>query len=191
MPSTRWNKDIVPVNSDAYALTSDLAKLADKANVIVPVASAAERDGLTPPDGKYAGMAVTRTDVPGQPLEVYDGTNWDRHIAPVVKANTQTVGSGMATDTFLTGAQQPWFQVGTFVGTTTANGDLTITYPTPFPNGVVGGIGFSGDGVYIVSATPTNVAAPTTTSLFLRFAHPNGSVVVSTQVRGTWIAAGW
>ena len=57
---------------------------------------------------------------------------------------------------------------------------------------MIGGIGFSGDGVYIVSATPSNVAVPTTSSLFLRFTKPNGTPVPNTDtVRGTWFALGW
>lgn len=109
----------------------------------------------------------------------------------LIYANSQTVGAGMTTNAFSSGTLRPLIQVGTFVGTTSDNGDLTITYPTQFPSGVIGGIGFSGDGVYIVSATPTSVAMPTTSSLFLRFANPNGSPVASKLVRGTWIAVGW
>lgn len=112
--------------------------------------------------------------------------------ASQVYANTATVGSSTNLLTGLTNhAIQPIIQTGTYVGTTTANGDLTITYPATFPNGVISAVGFSGDGVYVVSATPSSVAAPTTSSLFLRFANPGGSVVASTQVRGTWIAYGW
>lgn len=178
----------VPTNSDPYNLTADLANMGDSANVIIPVPSKTARDNL--PD-KYAGMTVSRTDVPGSPLEIYNGTAWNRQVAPIIRANTQTVGAGMVTDSFTTGLLRPIIQAGTFVGTTSASGDLTITYPTTFPGGVIAGIGFSGDAVYIVSATPTTVAQPTTSSLFLRFAQPNGTALANTTVRGTWIAVGW
>lgn len=188
---TRWNKSKSPASSDGWNLTPDIGNAMDSVNAVIPVASQAERDDLAPPSGKYPGMTVVRLDVIGEPLEVYNGTGWDRQVSPAIRANTQTVGSGMASDSFLTGTFRPIFQIGTYVGTTSANGDLTITYPATFPHGVIGGIGFSGDGVYIVSATPTSVAVPTTSSLFLRFANPNGSVAANTQVRGTWFAVGW
>ena len=188
---TRWNKTKTPAGADGWNLTFDVGTALDSANVVVPVADSGARDALAPPAGKYAGMTVVRQDVPGTAVEVYNGSGWDRQVSPAIRANTQTVGSGMTSDAFMTGTLRPIIQAGTFVGTTTANGDLTITYPATFPNGVIGGIGFSGDGVYIVSATPTSVALPTTSSLFLRFANPNGSVAASTSVRGTWIAVGW
>jgi hypothetical protein len=72
MPQTRQNKTTVPVNSDAYRLTTDLATFADSINHLVRVSSAAERDALT----KYAGLTVVRTDVAGVPTETWDGTQW-------------------------------------------------------------------------------------------------------------------
>lgn len=188
---TRWNKSKSPAGTDGWNLTTDVGTAMDSVNAVVPVADQTERDGLAPPAGKYPGMTVIREDIPGYPLEVYTGSGWQRQISPIMRANTQTVGSGMSADAFVSGALQPMIQAGTFVGTTTGGGDLTITYPAAFPHGVIGGIGFSGDGIYIVSATPTSVALPTTSSLFLRFANPNGSVAASVQVRGTWIAVGW
>lgn len=180
----------VPTNSDTYKLTEDLAKLGDTSNVVTKVVNQAARDALPNPE---AGDPVVRLDVPGMPIEINDGSNWLRHIALLIYANTQTVGAGMSTDAFATGMLRPILQGGTVVGKPVGgNGDLTITYPRTFPGGVIGGIGFSGDGVYIVSATPTNVAMPTTSSLFLRFANPNGSPVPdTTQVRAMWFALGW
>jgi len=186
----------VPTNSDTYKLTEDLAKMGSTAHVIIPVNSATERNGLAAlyPDGVLpVPTYVNRMDVTGHPIEVWDGTGWDRLVSPAIRANTQTVGAGMAADAFMSGTIRPLIQAGTFVGKPVGgNGDLTITYPATFPGGVIGGIGFSGDGVYIVSATPSNVAVPTTSSLFLRFANPNGTPVPDNiTVRGTWIAVGW
>lgn len=73
---TRWNKAKTLAGADGWNLTTDVGAALDTANVVVPVASSTERDGLTPPGGKYAGMVVARTDLPGVPLERYDGTNW-------------------------------------------------------------------------------------------------------------------
>lgn len=44
----------------------------------LPVYTAAERDAI--PD-KYDGLTVQRRDLPGRPLETYDGTNWFRDEA--------------------------------------------------------------------------------------------------------------
>lgn len=72
MSQIRQNKVVVPINSDAYNLTGDLAAMADAANVVIPVASQSERDALT----KKAGLCVVRTDLPNLPVERCDGTNW-------------------------------------------------------------------------------------------------------------------
>lgn len=75
---TRWNKTISKAGADGWNLTTDDGKGLDSANVIVPVATQAERDALTPPTGRYAGMVVARTDVAGLPLEKWDGSAWIR-----------------------------------------------------------------------------------------------------------------
>jgi hypothetical protein len=88
MPTTRWNKGVAPVNSDAYNLTADMQKLLDTSNMVVPVSSAAERDALTPPQGKYAGMCVVRTDVAGLPIERWSGTEWVSQALAQIGATT-------------------------------------------------------------------------------------------------------
>lgn len=72
----RWNKAKTPAGADGWNLTPDIGTALDSANVVVPVGSQAERDALTPPLGKYAGMVVSRTDLAGSPLEVWDGARW-------------------------------------------------------------------------------------------------------------------
>jgi hypothetical protein len=77
MSTNQWNKIQTPTNPDSFTnLTTDLGTLGAGANVVVYVASQAERDALAPPGGKYAGMMVARTDIAGVPYEVYDGTAW-------------------------------------------------------------------------------------------------------------------
>jgi hypothetical protein len=57
---------------------------------ILPVMSQAERDGLTP----YAGLAVSRLDLPGAPAQTYDGTAWwPQQLAPL-----QTTGWALTGD---------------------------------------------------------------------------------------------
>lgn len=72
MPQTRQNLMTVPVNADAYNLTTDLASMADSANVPVRVSTTAARDALT----KYTGLVVQRLDLPGIPEETWDGSAW-------------------------------------------------------------------------------------------------------------------
>lgn len=72
----RWNKTKTPAGPDGWNLTPDLGTALDAANVVVPVATQSERDALAPPGGKYAGMVVSRTDLPGAPLERWDGAAW-------------------------------------------------------------------------------------------------------------------
>ncbi|MDQ5861282.1 MAG: hypothetical protein M3536_03360 [Actinomycetota bacterium] len=95
MPQTRANKITVPVNSDAYNLTTDLAAMADSANVVIRVSSAAERDALV----KVAGLCVTRSDLGGL-IEVCDGTNWlssvKRRRAEFTGTSDGTTGAGAA-----------------------------------------------------------------------------------------------
>ncbi|AYN56836.1 minor tail protein [Arthrobacter phage Andrew] len=66
-----FNKTTVPVGSDPYALTADLKKLAEGLNVIIPVATVAERDALVP----FEGMTVSRLDQKGQ-LDRYINGAW-------------------------------------------------------------------------------------------------------------------
>jgi len=60
----------VPTNSDEYSLTTHLANMGNKSNVIVKVANAAARDALT----KTAGLTVYRLDTARQ--ESWTGSRW-------------------------------------------------------------------------------------------------------------------
>ena len=81
MPQTRANKGVVPVNSDAYNLTTDLATLVDSLTPLVKVANQTERDNL-PSSIKQPGLVVARGDMPGV-TEVYDGTTWWKSGGPM------------------------------------------------------------------------------------------------------------
>lgn len=70
MPQTRPNGTVVPINSDEYNLTPDLATMADSIHVNTTVADKTERDALTP----YLGMQVTRLDREGW-IQTYTGQN--------------------------------------------------------------------------------------------------------------------
>jgi len=58
MPQTRENGIQAPINSDAYNLTADLAKMADTSNVVTVVSGQTARNALT----KFEGRLVWRTD---------------------------------------------------------------------------------------------------------------------------------
>lgn len=122
----RWNKSKTPAGADGWNLTTDLGTALDTANVIVPVATQAERDGLTPPvTGKYAGMVVARTDIAGMPLEKWDGSAWIRE--PVVDTGEVTTDgfwtiSGGLTRTVLSGRKQ----VTATLQMTRTTGSITI-----------------------------------------------------------------
>lgn len=71
-----WNKGKAPAGNTGWQLTPDIRAGLESMNVVVPVANKAERDGITPPLGKYVGMVVSRADLNGL-LEVWDGTRWE------------------------------------------------------------------------------------------------------------------
>ena len=186
MSTTLENGIVVPVNSDAYAPTADMASMGNSAGVIKNVASQAARDALT------TTTKVTRDDVPGQPIEIKGSGGWVRQ-GPVVQANTQTVGTGMAANAFTTGTKQPWWQGGTFVGTTDSSGNIGINYPVAFPAGVVTAVMMNGD-----SATGNlimSISGDFTQSLAILYVKVRtantGAIVPSASVRINWMALGW
>lgn len=193
MPSTRWNGIITPVNSDAYQPTVDFATLGDKSNVPVKVSSQAARDALTPPGGKYAGMAVIRLDVPGEPIEVYNGTSWDRHVSPVVQANTQHAGSGMALNAFTTGVLRPWIQAGSVDIPQEANGYGTITYPTPFPNGLISCGAINANNAVTGRGWSVSLGTnpPTVYAMYVNLSNGSGTGFSASGWRCNWWAIGW
>jgi|GEM_PF-2739489 len=88
---SRWNKSTTMAGADGWSLAPNVGTALDSANVIVPVATKAERDGLTPPLGKYAGMVAARTDLSGVPLDVYDGSQWIPGIISTIWTNASTL----------------------------------------------------------------------------------------------------
>jgi hypothetical protein len=147
MPQTRWNKGKTIVNSDAYNLAGDQATQSDTLNVVIPVASQAERDALVPPQGVYAGMAVARTDLPGVPIQTRDGSGvWSTQQVPKVWANNVLNGSPANPLSGLqSGSYVPIIQGGTWVGTPDVNGYANLTFPQAFPNALITVGGWVGD----------------------------------------------
>lgn len=84
---TTWNKGIAPAGTDGWLLTPNVRLALESMNVSVPVANSTERDGLTPPTGKYAGMVAGRNDIPGA-LDIYDGSGWKRNSPTIIAVLT-------------------------------------------------------------------------------------------------------
>lgn len=149
---TRWNKTKTPAGADGWNLTPDIGTALDSVNPVVPVANQAERDGLTPPLGKYVGMAVTRADLGGV-VEVWNGTIWQ---APVKRLHAEYTGPGITT----TAASGTNFSGGT--GGTAFTVDSAKTFNNDFVQPDVGGrVKILMDGEYALSGLilPTTVPA--------------------------------
>lgn len=142
MPQTRQNGGVVPVGSDPYALTQDLAALADSLNVDIIVSTLTERNALTP----HEGMRVIRLDLNGI-TETYINGEWTGSGA----TNIATFGTGW---TPLTSSHTPRvyrsggivFLVGGVVQESTGNVSNILTIPTQFRPSTTGTM-FVGSGV--------------------------------------------
>jgi hypothetical protein len=98
MTQTLKNKVVVPTNSDEYDLTADLATAFLGANVVIPIASSAERTTLQTA-GVMTGQCIIRTDLPGQPIETWNGTKWLDYASGNITLGSlyQAFGAGYGT----------------------------------------------------------------------------------------------
>lgn len=90
MPQTRDNGITVPVNSDAYNLTTDLATMADSADVVTIVSGQTARNALT----IYEGRLAYRTDT--TQIEAVVGGAWrdgTRIYSPVSPTGWSSAGT--------------------------------------------------------------------------------------------------
>lgn len=81
-------------------------------------------------------------------------------------------------------------QAGSTVGTTSLGGDLTITFPSAFPTGLLSCMLVNGDPVAVGDFLP-QLRSSTLSSVVARVVNMAGAVVASTSVRIDWIAIGW
>lgn len=190
-----WNKGKAPAGDTGWNLTPDVRAGLESMNVVVPVATGAERDGVTPPAGKYAGMVASRAEVPGSPLETYDGTNWHRQGPKMVPAAASQVGAALPVTAFTTGILAPIIQAGSAVLTTDSSGYFSVNYPQAFPSGVLCLIFTNGDSAQGRDLIISTAGSPITQTLGTGF----GSVVNSagallaagTTIRVNYVAVGW
>jgi hypothetical protein len=78
MPQTRPNGGQVPVNSDPYNLTADMATQTDTLNVIAPVPSDAAETALIASGLLFPGYAIVRTDLASLPIFLWDGAGFEQ-----------------------------------------------------------------------------------------------------------------
>jgi hypothetical protein len=191
MSQTLSNGIVVPTNPDAFSsLTTDLTTMGNSANVVIPVASQAARDALT----KKAGLTVSRTDLPGCPIQVCDGTNWTTHQVPKVWANNILAGSPSNPLSGLqSGSYVPIIQGGTWVGTPDVNGFANLTFPAAFPNALITVGGWVGDNTitnaqrYIVT---NGSAASNLTTFYFRCWDTGANTAATLTQRVNWFALG-
>jgi hypothetical protein len=196
LSQTRWNKTQTITNSDAYNLAGDEATQADTSNVVVPVASSTERDALTPPAGKYAGMAVARTDLPGVPIQTRDASgNWSLLNGLPILASSPHVGSGSGLLANLQGGTaRAFIQTGSQTITPDSNGYFSITLPVAYPNGLLSAWAISGDNNVSSGSSllfSLGSASPTTSQLNFRVWSTSANAPATTLLRIDWAAIGW
>jgi hypothetical protein len=171
MTQTRPNGIVVPINSDAYNLTADLAAMADKANVVIVCASQAARDSLT----VVTGMVVIRTDLPGAPFEKWDGSLWRRS-----GSQTWQFDRSASTDSTFTTANTNLVS-GTITAAPAGNYRIDAVCSLYASTGAVVGYVFSKAG-----STQTNrrwdltdTSHPVSPPSAMNFPHPGGDLAVS------------
>ena len=99
MPQTRPNGGQVPVNSDPYNLTADMATQTDTLNVLAPVPSDAAQTALIASGLLFPGFAIVRTDLASLPIFLWDGAAFEqktglRHAEYTGPIVTTTAGAG-------------------------------------------------------------------------------------------------
>lgn len=190
MSQTRPNKIVTITNDEIYDLATHQARLADSANVVIKVSSAAERDALP----KTPGMSVTRLDVLGQPVEIWDGSVWNRMGPKVIPGPNSQVGAQLANSAFTTGGFQPIFMPGTQVLVTDASGFFSIDYPAAFPNGILFVSFWNGDATQGRDMIVSTAGSPFTQTLSVGYGsilNSDGTAKASATVRINYLAVGW
>lgn len=135
MTQTLKNKVVVPTNSDEYDLTADLATAFLSANVVIPIASTTERNALTAL-GVMTGQCIIRTDLPGQPMETWNGTKWMDYASGNIALGSlyEAFGAGYGTpgyEKLPTGRCSLTGLIGT------ANATITMTANTQYLLGTI------------------------------------------------------
>lgn len=99
-------------------------------------------------------------------------------------ANHTLVGGSVNPTT----TQMSW-QTASSVQLTDANGLTTISFTTPFPNGVVNVVATHGDATF--APVFIGLLGTTKSSFQLKVNQANGAPLANAQLRFNWIAIGW
>jgi hypothetical protein len=99
--------------------------------------------------------------------------------------------SGLVGSVPVTGAPNFQIQAGTYVGTTTSGGSLSIPLPSTFPNGLLTVLVSVGDNAASLGQVQINAASNTTSSFGVLCWTLAGAVVNAGTVRINYIAIGF
>lgn len=154
MPQTRPNGGVVPVNSDPYNLTADMATQTDTLNVITPIPSSAAQTALEASGLLFPGYAMVRTDIASLPIFLWDGAAFEQktglrhaeYTGPIV-----TTSAG----------------IGTHVGALTEDEDKSEGNDFVQPD-IAGRVKILKTGVYAFTLLLRPSAAPGPTNVYLR-----------------------
>lgn len=117
-----------------------------------------------------------------------------RGLAAANASGSGNIGGAGAGATY-PGVSAPMIvQGGSIAAGTGAGGGVQVTYPVPFPNGVMTAMGTNGDnsvGSYTFHISPTLGSPSLSLSPYFYVYNLAGALVVNTTVRMNWIALGW
>jgi hypothetical protein len=145
MSRTTWNGATVATNGDTYDVTGWIGKGIETSGLVIPITQQSQRDGLAAAYGATTeagtpflppGTTVVRLDLPGAPLERWNGSTWQRSLQLEVKAATTST---------------PQFKVGTVTASSDGNGAAALVFDTPFDHAIFGAV--------CTQATAANIGA--------------------------------
>ncbi|MCA1570079.1 MAG: hypothetical protein LC798_07105, partial [Chloroflexi bacterium] len=138
----------------------------------------------TRPSSPFVGQKIYETDTSRE--LVWGGTDW-RNAA--IRIDTGGVLAGPTPSASTEREMRPFWQGGLSVALTSLGGDVTITFPTPFPTGVLAAVvtaGNPGIGFYVPA-----VGAVTLANMSVRARNDTGAAIVSTTLDFHWMALGY
>jgi hypothetical protein len=121
----------VTSTSGAAISKTDTTAVSVAAGGVLPVATTAEMDALKTAGIAYRGLVVDNAQTGS--LHKYDGTNWkllDRTTYSIANPDIMGTAVPSATDVILR-------KIGLLQGTTDNFGIYRLTFPAPFPNGLL------------------------------------------------------
>lgn len=196
--------------TDGFALDQN-AGLYRTAAVNTNAQAQSKSGGLAVKGGSYAGVTAPELDLNVNALGgggaeaeavLRNLKRFRLDAAPVARALGGTVdaadlaaylGTNLTGGTHDPDSQVPIVQAGTLVGTTTAAGAMTLTFPQAFPHTLVTVIGTPGDTVGSFGSVTFWQYGPGPTWSWANFNAytPAGALIANTLVRLNWLAIGW